>query len=275
MQTKIALVTGGTSGVGRSILPDLVRAGFFVHFIGTNAAKGRAVEAELNAGGEAVARFIKLDLSDLRGVGAFAQQFAEDVPTLDLLLNVAGVLLQDRQVTEEGFEKTFSVGYLSAFLLSRELTPSLARAPHPRIANVAGAPKFVLTQALNLDDLDFETDYKPMLVAIKTVHAKTVLTEILAEKLSEHGIDVNSFHPGAVKGDLGRSMGFPLKHIFAVANKFMSATSKSGVYVSTAEELNGVTGQFFVGKKPRPLSFDQAYKDELWKQTESMLERVA
>ncbi len=46
---KIALVTGGTSGVGLSILPDLVQAGFYVYFVGTNADKGRSVESDLNS----------------------------------------------------------------------------------------------------------------------------------------------------------------------------------------------------------------------------------
>ena len=84
---------------------------------------------------------------------------------------------------------------------------------------------------------------------------------------------MNAFHPGAVKGELGRSLPGPVKALFKVANRFMASTSKSGVYVSTAEELNGVTGQLFVGKKPTPLRFEPAYKDALWERTEQMLER--
>jgi retinol dehydrogenase 12 len=272
MSTKIALVTGGTSGVGRSILPELVKAGFFVHFIGTNADKGRAIESELNGPNGPVAAFVQLDLSDLGKVKEFAVGFRTEVPTLDLLLNVAGIMLPERQVTPEGFEKTFATGYLSAFLLIRELTPSLANAGHGRIANVAGVPALVLKQGLDFEDLGFTKNYKGMPTAITTIHAKTVLTEILAEKLRAQGIDVNSFHPGAVQGDLGRSMGFPMKAIFGVANMFMAKTSKSGVYLSTANEVTGVTGQLFVGKKPRPLAYDQAYKDQLWQRTEQMLE---
>ncbi len=275
MSKKVALVTGGTSGVGRSILPELVKAGFFVHFIGTNGEKGRAIESELNGTSGPVCAFIQLDLSDLRSVKEFAEGFRADVPTLDLLLNVAGIMLPERQVTSEGFEKTFAIGYLSVFVLIRELTPSLADAENGRIANVAGVPALVLKQGLDFDDLGFTKNYKGMPTAIRTIHAKTVLTEILAEKLAGQGIDVNSFHPGAVKGDLGRSMSFPMNALFSVANLFMAKTSKSGIYLSTADEVTGVTGQLFVGKKPTPLAYEQAYKDELWRRTEVMLEPVA
>lgn len=275
MSKKIALVTGGTSGVGLSILPELVKDGFFVHFVGTNEARGRAVEEELNGADDPVVSFVRLDLSDLPAVRAFAEGFREEVPVLDLLLNVAGVMLPERQVTPEGFEKTFAIGYLASFLLCRELTPSLAAAEHARIVNVAGVSKFVLTPRLDFEDLHFEKGYSGMPVAITTVHAKTVLTELLAERLRGEGIDVNSFHPGAVKGDLGRNMVFPMKHLFALANMFMSARSKSGIYVSTADELTGLTGQFFVGRKPTPLQFEPAYKQELWERTERMLDQVS
>ena len=113
---KTALVTGGTAGVGLSIARALVRDGVFVHFVGTNAAKGRGIESEVNAD-RPRARFIQLDLSRPGDVQAFARRFAEEVPTLDVLANVAGVMLATRQQTDEGFEKTFAIDHLAAFVL--------------------------------------------------------------------------------------------------------------------------------------------------------------
>ena len=273
-ERKIALVTGGTSGVGLSILPDLVKAGFYVYFIGTNAEKGRAIEFDLNSTEGSVSKFVQLNLSDLESVTSFAREFREQAPVLDLLLNVAGTMFPERQLTSEGFEKTFAIGYLSAFILCNELAPSLSAAKRGIIANVAGLPKFVLKPALDFEDLSFEKDYKGMRVAIKTVHAKTVLTEILAGRLKEHGVDVNSFHPGAVKGAVGRNMALPMRLAFSVANLFMASKSQSGVHLCTSGELHGVTGQLFVGKNPSPLHFDQNYKDQLWAQTEDMLATI-
>jgi retinol dehydrogenase-12 len=276
MDKKIALVTGGTSGVGLSILRELVERDVHVHFIGTSSNKGKAIELELNGPNGRRCDFIQLDLSDLGAVRAFAKRFRTEVPVLDLLLNVAGLMLPRRQVTSEGFEKTFAIGYLSAVLLSTELAPALEQASQARILNVGGLPRFVLKPGrLDLDDLGFEKDYSGMRVAIDTVHAKTVVTEILAERLRGRGIDVNSFHPGAVKGQVARNMPLLKRSIFSVLNLFMSSTSKSGVYVSTSEEIRGMTGQFFVGNKPRPLRFDSEYKGELWERTEQMLAQVS
>ncbi len=273
MNRKYALVTGGTAGVGRSLLPELVKNGYFVHFVGRNSEVGKAIEVELN-GAERVSKFVQLDLSDLPRVLAFDRQYREEVPSLDLLFNVAGVILPERQLTAEGFEKTFAIGYLSAFLLCRELTPCLSKAENPRIANVAGGPRFVLKTRLDLNDLSFKEAYRGMRVAIGTVHAKTVLSAMLAEKLATQGIDVNSFHPGAVKGDLGRNLPLPFRVLFRFANFFMASTSKSGIYLATSEEVRGQTGQLFVGKKATPLSFEPAYKDELWERTERMLDEA-
>ncbi len=54
----------------------------------------------------------------------------------------------------------------------------------------------------------------------------------------------------------------------------MSSKSKSGIYASLSDELSGVTGQLIVKKKAIPLNFDQAYKDELWNETEKIIEKV-
>lgn len=118
----------------------LAQRGARVHFVGTNEEKGRRIEEELNEGGEGRCRFVRLDLRSLSRVRDFATDFAPEAGALDVLVNVAGVMLPKRQETSEGNEATLAVNHLSAFLLCRELTPLLARAPHGRIANVSGAP---------------------------------------------------------------------------------------------------------------------------------------
>ena len=126
---KTALISRGTSGIGLSIAKALLQQNYKVHLIGSNPKKGAAVESSLNAEHPGSAEFVQLDLSSIRDVKRFARQFAEDHDELDLLANIAGVMVPSRQLTEEGFEKTFSVGYLSAFVLSSELAPLLAKAP--------------------------------------------------------------------------------------------------------------------------------------------------
>jgi NAD(P)-dependent dehydrogenase (short-subunit alcohol dehydrogenase family) len=274
MTHKTALVTGGTSGVGLSIVRELAQRGVHVHFIGTNEERGKQIEQELNGAGSSVCKFIQLDLSRLCGVRDFAHKFRSEVPELNILLNVAGVMLPKRQATSEGIEKTLAINHLSAFLLSRELTPALARTSHARILNVSGAPAQVLKPRFDFEDLDFDKKYNGIRAAFDTVHAKTALTQSLAEKLKSQAIDVNAFHPGTVKSELGRHLSFPMSLAFTIASSFMSKASESGIYVSTSPDLEGVTGQLFVKKRARPLNFEQGYRERLWGVTEDLIARA-
>jgi len=72
---KRAIVTGGTSGVGLSIVKALVKADYFITFIGSNATKGKAIEDELGTS----TQFIQLDLSDLSALRKFVSSFIKKI----------------------------------------------------------------------------------------------------------------------------------------------------------------------------------------------------
>ncbi len=84
MTKKIALVTGGTSGIGLSLVKELVENNFYVHFIGTSKEKGQLIESELNTVNNLGCKFIELDLSNLKKVKAFADKFKSEVSQLDI-----------------------------------------------------------------------------------------------------------------------------------------------------------------------------------------------
>ena len=60
--------------------------------------------------------------------------------------------------------------------------------------------------------------------------------------------------------------------VFSVLSLFMSKSCKTGIYVSTSEDIQGVTGKFFVKKRATPLAFKKDYKDQLLKETKLLLE---
>ena len=137
--------------------------------------------------------------------------------------------------------------------------------------NVSGSPGLILKRRLDVADFPSKRGYNGLRAALDTVHAKTVMTQTLSERLAGRHIDVNAFHPGAVRSDLGRSAPFPMNLLFALARPFLSETSKTGDLVATAEALTGVTGQLFVDMRPRPLTFEPEYREGLWAATEAML----
>lgn len=271
MNSKTALVTGGTSGVGLSIVRELAKNNFNVFFIGTDAQKGKEIEAELNKVNSSKNTFVKLDLSDIKKVYKFTHTFKNKISNLDLLANIAGVVLLKRQETLQQLEKTFAIGYLSAFILSTELIPLLEKNKHSRIVNVSGIPTQVINATLDFDDLYFKKKYSGFKTAIATIHAKTILTEILSEKLKDKAIDVNSFHPGTVKSGLTRNMPIVLKLMAKMVSPFMSKASKNGIYTSLSNKITGITGQIIVNKKPIKLDFAKEYKEKLWEETEAII----
>ena len=269
-----AIISGGTSGVGLSIAKNLIASNYKVVLIGSNGPKGKRIEASLNEQYPKQVEFVQLDLSNLRDTKEFTTDFISKNAKLDLLVNTAGIFSQKRIVTNEGFEKTFAVGYLSAYLLSTQLAGILEKAAYGRIANVAGIKSMIMKKKLDFDDISFSKNYSMINTAITTIHAKTVLTEILAEKYANQGIDVNSFHPGAVKSDLTKNLVWWQRMLFLIPELFFGKESTTGIFVSSSPTLNKVTGKYFIKKEPIKLNFEKGYKQKLQEQTEQLLAKI-
>jgi NAD(P)-dependent dehydrogenase (short-subunit alcohol dehydrogenase family) len=273
-EMKKALISGGTSGIGLSIAKNLIASNYKVVLIGSNGPKGKLIEASLNEKYPKQVEFVQLDLSSLRDTKKFTTDFISKNAKLDLLVNTAGIFSPNRIVTSEGFEKTFAVGYLSAYLLSTQLAGILEKAEYGRIANVAGIKSMIMKKKLDFDDLSFSKNYSMINTAATTIHAKTVLTEILAEKYANQGIDVNSFHPGAVKSDLAKKLEGWKRMLFSIPLLFMGKESTNGIFVSSSPTLNKVTGKYFIKKEPIELNFGKEYKQKLQEQTEQLLANI-
>jgi NAD(P)-dependent dehydrogenase (short-subunit alcohol dehydrogenase family) len=138
-------VTGSTDGLGRRLAGELAARGGRVLVHGRDAAKVDGAAREVGAAGAFVA-----DLASL----AVVRRLAEEVEELDTLVNNAGVGAVERSETPDGHMLTFTVNYLSHFLLTLLLLPKL-REPG-RIVNVAS-----IGQApLDLDDLMLARGYE-------------------------------------------------------------------------------------------------------------------
>lgn len=269
---RTALVTGGTSGIGRSITRALAHQGVRVLFVGRNEVRGAALESELAS--NASARFLQADLGTMGAVRTLADTVLEQLDRLDTLVNVAGIVLPDREVTDDGFEKTLAVDHLAAFELARRLRPLLARAERGRIVNVSGPRRQVLAPQIAFDDFQLERGYSLTRAVIHGLHAKTVMTQLMAERYADDGIDVIAFDPGAVRSGLARNMRLPMRWAMRVAQWFMPEGSAAGIYASTSKDLDGVTGQLIVGRELVPLAFDAYYGQRVWDATESLVDQA-
>ena len=138
--SRVALVTGGTDGIGRAIALELARHGYALHVLGRDAARGGRVLAELNRVAPDRAHALHLvDLAELDAVGAFLETYVRDRDQLDLLVLNANAWVREVAVSSAGVDAVFTVGYLSRYLFSIRLDPLLARGDDARVVHIGDA----------------------------------------------------------------------------------------------------------------------------------------
>lgn len=201
--SRVVVITGASSGIGRETARVAAERGDHVAVVGRNPARTRTVAAE--TGGEAyLADFDRLD--DVR---MLAGQLLARYDRIDALVNNAGGLVSEWELTADGHERTFQSNVLAPFLLTRLLLPRLeATAELPEV--VPGTVRVLATASmanqwgrLALDDLEWaERPYRRGWPVYGTAKLAVVMwIRELAERLT--GVSAYSVHPGAVATSFG------------------------------------------------------------------------
>ena len=152
---KIAVVTGGNSGIGFETAVELARNGAETIIACRSASRGDAAVQRIRKSVPlANVEAMPLDLGDLASVDAFAQRFADENDHLDILVNNAGIMATPYRKTKDGFESQFGTNHLGHFALAAKLMPSLLAAPTSRIVNVSSLAH--RQGVVDLDALDFD-----------------------------------------------------------------------------------------------------------------------
>jgi NAD(P)-dependent dehydrogenase (short-subunit alcohol dehydrogenase family) len=195
MTNKIALITGGSRGLGKNTALHLARQG--VDIVLTYRSKedeARAVVAEIQAAGGKAAT-LQLDTAEAGTFAAFTEQLRTILETgwgrstIDYLVNNAGVGVHAAfaETTEAQLDQMYNIHLKGVFLLTQSLLPVIADGG--RIVNISsGLARFALPGF---------AAYAAMKGAIET------LTRYLAKELGARGIAVNTVAPGAIETDFG------------------------------------------------------------------------
>jgi len=246
MDGRVALVTGATSGIGLVTAEGLSALGASVHLTARDAERGE--QARERAGAE---RSWLCDLSSMRSVRDFARRFTADQPELHLLVNNAGTLLAERELSGDGHELALATNVLGPFLLTGLLVPALRAGAPSRIVNVSSGGMY--TQRLRVDDLQSERGaYDGAAVYARHKRAQVVLTELWAERLSGTGVTVHAMHPGWVDTP-GLERSLPRFHRLT---KPVLRDAEQGadtiVWLGAAEEPGRSSGEFWHDRRTRP-----------------------
>lgn len=202
MQDKVCLVTGATSGIGLVTSRELARQGARVVLVGRNPAKLDATVRQIQAQtGSRFVESLRCDLSSLHEVRELSGQVRERYPRLDVLVNNAGGMRLQRELTADGLEMTFAVNHLAYFLLTHLLLDMLKASAPARVVNVSSEAHRRAT--LDLDNLQGERGYAGWRQYCRSKLLNLLFTYELARQVEGSGVTVNALHPGWVATGFG------------------------------------------------------------------------
>ena len=136
---SISIITGGTGGIGYQAALALARSGGRVVVTGRNAERGAAAVEQLKAdSGNPAVELAVADLSTRAGTDALADDLSRRFDRVDLLINSAGSMTQERTDTEDGYSLNFAVNVVAVHRLTLRLLPLLEAARPSRVVNVSG-----------------------------------------------------------------------------------------------------------------------------------------
>jgi NAD(P)-dependent dehydrogenase (short-subunit alcohol dehydrogenase family) len=288
---KIAIVTGGNTGIGLETVKTLSIAGATVIVPARDSAK-----AKRNLAGIAGIEIEEMDLIDPRSVDAFAEKFLASGRPLDLLINNAGIMFVPFRRDANGNESQLATNYLSVFRLTARLWPALKKAKEARVINVSSVGHH--WSAFNFDDPNFkDRAYDTLQAYGQSKTAVNLFSLELDNRAKTSGISAYAVHPGSIWGtelireapkELLQQFGFlndkgevvqevvdSMKTIpQGAATTIWAATSPlladiGGVYLEDAEVAE-LANDPSVFEGVKPYSLDEESAKNLWSVTEKL-----
>jgi len=204
-RTSTALITGGTSGIGFATARNLAELGIHVLVVGRNAERGNKAVDEIRAAG-GKADFIPADLRDAASAREVAKRAIElGNGQVDILINNAGIFPfgPTHEMTEEQFDRVFSVNVKAPYFLVAELAPLMAKRGKGAI--------------VNLSTMVADYGMPGMSLYGSTKAAINLLTKAWAAEYGPKGVRVNAVSPGPTRTEGTEAMGEGLEQLAAQA----------------------------------------------------------
>jgi retinol dehydrogenase-12 len=277
MPGRVALVTGAASGIGQATAVGLAREGYTVALLVRNAQRGEQAVGDVRAQvPDAALEVVECDLASQASIRDAARRFRETHDRLDVLVNAAGVFVKEKTITPDGVELTFATNYLAYFLLTQELLPLLRTSAPARIVNVAS--KYGRTR-IEFEDLQrLRTPYSYLKATPRTMLARVLFTQELAQRLEGSGVVVNAVHPGLVaKTRLLNDTRGPFKWATDTFGSTPEQGADTVLWLATAPETATTTGKLFAKRKEIPTpgqGSDPAVRTQLWEESEKLTSPV-
>lgn len=277
MAGKVVLITGATGGIGRETALGLARLGATVVGVGRSIEKNERTCAGIRAetSNENV-HYLTADLFSLAQVLRLAEDFRGRFNRLDVLINNAGSMFWEFDVSADDIERTFALNHLSHFVLTNALLDMLKASAPSRILHISSVAHHA---ALTADQMPhkFYRLWYGFPVYAESKLANVLFSNELARRIEGTGVTSNALHPGFVDTGFGRNGAWYASGFMAAIQRVGAISPREGaansIWLAAAPELAEVSGKYFRETEavaPSRLARDEQAALRLWERSERL-----
>lgn len=265
---RVALITGGSGGIGRVTAHDLAERGDTVVVVSRPGGPGARVVDDLRAATGGDVHYLPADLARVADARALVAAFRARWSRLDVLLLNAGAYVARRQETDEGVERTWALNHLGTLVPAVLLADLLIAAAPSRI--VLTSSNAALAGRIAWDDPELRRGYGGMKAYAQSKLANQLTTVALARRLAGRGVSVHAMHPGFVATGFGGDAG-PMTPLVRGLQRLFGRTPAQGAdtltFLATDDAALASTGSYWVDRRQRPMApaaRDPQAAERLW-----------
>lgn len=277
MKSKICLITGGNSGIGKATAIKMVQKGYTTIIGCRNEEKGLAAQKDIKSiSNNGNVDLIKVDMSSQQSIKDAVSILNNKYENIDIVINNAAEFDLSRKsaiYSQEGIETVWATNHIGPVVLNSLLIESLKKSEQGRIINIA-SQGLVLYPKLKIDNEDPEfrnSSYSVEKAYYQSKLAQVMYTYWLAEKLKDTKITVNCIRVTNVKIDINRYQNISkiMKWMYSIKSKFSitpEQMAETYVFLATDQKFKSVTGEYFNEKDVEVKSSNYSYdKNEIEK----------
>ncbi|XP_061170054.1 retinol dehydrogenase 11-like [Saccostrea echinata] len=275
LEGKTIVITGANTGIGFETALDLAKRNGRIILACRNAQKGEEAKNKIvQLTGNTSVVFRQVDVSLMSSVKSFVDVIRREENKVDILINNAGIVVQNKIMTEEGLELTFATNHFGPFLLSTLLL-DLLRKSKGRIVNVGSAASVI--GKVDCDNLRAEKGYSQL-----QYHNSKTATLLFTKELARRETDVTicCVHPGTVRTNVFRHMPLPVKILISTVFRVLTRSPSEGaqpvLFCALDDSIR--TGGYYMDCRlcdhslwvPKS-AYDVGLAKKLWETTEKIL----